>query len=285
MSLQTSPHRRRTRRSLATLHAGTVQVSGDAIYYQTRGDCELARQTVLFVHGVASNRAVWNEVIAGLPGSYYVIAPDLPGHGESQGAGRPSVRDYSAFLLDFLNALSIMHPVVVVGHCLGAAIALDFARRADDRVAGLVISGLGVGAPSHGELLEALELGEVSEALLASRLSAGAPPELTMQELLRWHHTRPEVRYGDVAAAMAYGADLPCTGLSAPLLALAADADSLVRVEQVQALQAWYPQARVRRLAEAGHLAMLERPALYRAAVEGFLRKLVAQPPVPRSWA
>jgi pimeloyl-ACP methyl ester carboxylesterase len=285
MSLQASFRRRRTRRSGAFAHAGTVQVGGDAIYYQTRGDAELARQTVILLHGMAADTSVWQELVRGLPPSYYVIAPDLPGHGHSQGDGLPTVPAYGAFLTAFLNALGISRPVVVVGHCLGAAIALEFARTAGDRLAGLVISGLGTGPLVEMEVLEALERGEVLDEFVARRFSAGVSPEMADEERLRWHRTRPEVRCADVAAALAFVLEPPATRLTAPLLVVGAEADDLVPLEALRGLLDWYPGAEVHLLPDTGHLSMLEQPGLYRAALEAFLGKLAAQPPVPRAWA
>jgi len=98
---------------------------------------------VVFVHGYMvghwSLRAVLEPLAAK---GFDVVAPDLPGCGESD---RPSARDYAydgdAFtstLLAFLDALDVER-CHLVGHSLGGAISLLAAARQPERVARLVV--------------------------------------------------------------------------------------------------------------------------------------------------
>ncbi|MEL6375379.1 MAG: alpha/beta hydrolase [Pseudomonadota bacterium] len=83
---------------------------------------------VVLLHGVGLRAEAWAGVIAGLADTHHVIAPDLPGHGASQRADRLSSTARVAALTDQLAA-ALTLPAHIVGHSLGAMIALDLAVR------------------------------------------------------------------------------------------------------------------------------------------------------------
>jgi pimeloyl-ACP methyl ester carboxylesterase len=62
------------------------------------------------------------------------VAIDLPGHGEGR------VQDQMARIADYSDAIQgvLSEPALIVGHSMGAMIALNFASRFPDRVAGVV---------------------------------------------------------------------------------------------------------------------------------------------------
>jgi pimeloyl-ACP methyl ester carboxylesterase len=93
---------------------------------------------VLLIHGVGLNADAWKPQIATLSLRRRVIAIDLPGHGQSDplpdGA---DLGDYVAAVAVLIAGLGIS-PVPVVGHSLGALIALGLALDHQEKVAALV---------------------------------------------------------------------------------------------------------------------------------------------------
>lgn len=90
---------------------------------------------ILLLHGVGLRAEAWGPQIDALRASgFSVIAPDMPGHGASPTAQRDMcLQDYSG-----RAALWLDEPTVVVGHSMGAMIALDLAARHPDRLLGVV---------------------------------------------------------------------------------------------------------------------------------------------------
>ncbi len=92
---------------------------------------------VLLLHGVGLRAEAWGAQLDGLASAGRLTAPDMPGHGESPlntSNGKLSdYRDAVQSVLDCLNG-----PVIVVGHSMGAMIALDLAAKAMDQVRGVV---------------------------------------------------------------------------------------------------------------------------------------------------
>jgi pimeloyl-ACP methyl ester carboxylesterase len=88
-----------------------------------------AGRPVLLLHGVGLRAEAWGAQIEALRGSYQVIAPDMQGHGHSSCPSGPiTLAEYAQAFLPVLKELS--EPVLVVGHSMGAMIALELACRA-----------------------------------------------------------------------------------------------------------------------------------------------------------
>ncbi len=96
---------------------------------------------VLLVHGLGqSGYQDWWEVIDALEHEYRVVALDLPGFGRSDAvAGELSPPRYAA-LLDWLSRERELEPVRLVGHSMGAAVALYFAGAYPERVERVVLA-------------------------------------------------------------------------------------------------------------------------------------------------
>ena len=122
---------------------GRVAMPGGAIAYTTAGTGE----PILLIHGLGGTRRTWRYVIDSLAASHTVIAPDLPGHGESDPpAGDYSLGAHAAALRDLLVALG-HHRATIAGHSLGGGIGLQFAYQFPERTSRLIlISSGGLGA-------------------------------------------------------------------------------------------------------------------------------------------
>lgn len=79
----------------------------------------------LLLHGVGLRAEAWNAQIDALARHFAVIAPDMPGHGESPHlTGPPTLAAYTDRLAEALAS-----PALIAGHSMGAMIALDLAIR------------------------------------------------------------------------------------------------------------------------------------------------------------
>jgi pimeloyl-ACP methyl ester carboxylesterase len=97
-------------------------------------------EAVLFIHGIPTNRMLWDDVIRQLSDNHRCFAVDLPGMGET-----PYVSYNSSYLdhrAEEIELLRIQHGVKkwhVVGHDAGAAIAVHYADRFPSRVGCLAL--------------------------------------------------------------------------------------------------------------------------------------------------
>ena len=99
-----------------------------------------AKQSLVMLHGVASNHTRWLEFVthSRLTASWNLLRPDLRGNGDSVFHGRINRSRWVADLKAIMDHEALPR-VVLLGHSLGAEIALDFAAAHPDNVAGLVL--------------------------------------------------------------------------------------------------------------------------------------------------
>lgn len=98
------------------------------------------RRTLVLLHGVASNRTRWWRFLAEtrLAEGWDILRMDLRGHGGSVWRGRVGMDVWSADLAGVLRAEGVER-AEIVGHCLGANLALWFAHLEPGLVSGLVL--------------------------------------------------------------------------------------------------------------------------------------------------
>ena len=86
-----------------------------------------ALATVVLIHGVGMNQSVWAPQIDALTASYQVVTYDMLGHGSSAlPSATPTLAEYASQLKALLDATGIER-AHVIGHSMGALIALEFA--------------------------------------------------------------------------------------------------------------------------------------------------------------
>lgn len=82
---------------------------------------------LLLIHGMAGSSATWREVMPALAERFTVVAPDLPGHGESDKPRQDySLGAHANALRDLLIAIGVDR-ATIVGHSLGGGIAMQLA--------------------------------------------------------------------------------------------------------------------------------------------------------------
>ncbi|MFD6059362.1 alpha/beta fold hydrolase [Rhodococcus wratislaviensis] len=116
-----------------------LTMHGDAVAYRMSGEGE----TLLLVHGMAGSSATWRAVLPQLAQRYRVLAPDLPGHGDSaKPRGDYSLGAFAAWLRDLLHELGIER-VTAIGQSLGGGVAMQFSYQHPELCDRLVLIGSG----------------------------------------------------------------------------------------------------------------------------------------------
>jgi pimeloyl-ACP methyl ester carboxylesterase len=96
---------------------------------------------VLMLHGYSDSHRSYDLIRPLLPRAWRVIALTMRGHGRSD---KPetgyAIGDFAADIPAFLDALGVER-AIIVGHSLGAAVALETAANHPERVAGVALLG------------------------------------------------------------------------------------------------------------------------------------------------
>jgi pimeloyl-ACP methyl ester carboxylesterase len=98
------------------------------------------RRLLVLIHGAASNHTRWSEFLehTELKESWDVLRPDMRGNGESMVRGRLDTEIWSRDLAEILE-IEGYPSGLVIGHSLGAQIAIHFAARYPSQADGLVL--------------------------------------------------------------------------------------------------------------------------------------------------
>ena len=119
-------------------HRKVVETSSGRIGYAEIGDGPLA---AVFVHGLATNAALWRNVLGDLASERRCLALDLPLHGQTPASPNQdfSLLGLSKILGSFLDALGL-DGVDLVANDTGGAVAQVFAANSPDRLRSLVLT-------------------------------------------------------------------------------------------------------------------------------------------------
>lgn len=98
------------------------------------------RRLLVLIHGAASNHTRWSEFLehTRLKGSWDFLRPDMRGNAESLTRGRLDTETWSRDLAEILEVEGYPS-ALVIGHSLGAQIAIHFAARYPTQADGLVL--------------------------------------------------------------------------------------------------------------------------------------------------
>ncbi|MBL6932792.1 MAG: alpha/beta hydrolase [Rhodospirillales bacterium] len=133
-------------------------VDGLKTHVATGGrDARDGEPVVILIHGAGMDRTVWqyqNRNIAYR--ERRVLAIDLPGHGRSEGTPPKSISGMADWIIRFMDAANVS-AAILIGHSMGALVALETAARYPERIEKLVLMGVAETMPVHPDLLAAAE--------------------------------------------------------------------------------------------------------------------------------
>jgi pimeloyl-ACP methyl ester carboxylesterase len=150
-----------------------LTVDGRKVYAATGGKpFDAAKPAVIFVHGAGQDHTNWQ-----LPArwfawnGYAALAPDLPGHGRSDGPPLQTITDMAQWIGRLMDTAKI-EKAALVGHSMGGGIAMEAAATMPERITRVALLGTSPAMP-------------VNEALLTAARDA---PERAHEMITAWSH-------------------------------------------------------------------------------------------------
>ena len=244
---------------------------------------------LVFLHGIGGNARAFTSQLRYFGSDWRAIAWDMPGYGGSTPLAAVSIAALAEALSRFLDQLGVERPVLV-GHSIGGMIVQKWLVQSPQLARAVVLAQT---SPAFGKAdgdwqksfiaarLGPLDRGETMPGL-APRLVAelvGDDPDPEGLALARACMAAvPEASYRAMMRAL-MGFDLrdALPRLSLPTLVLAGGKDTNAPAPMMARMAARIPGAAYVCLDGVGHLAPMEQPALFNAALADFL----ATRPVP----
>jgi pimeloyl-ACP methyl ester carboxylesterase len=233
--------------------------------------------TVLLVHGSGGERGLWRGQRRL---DERTVAVDLSGHGDSDDVDAdPGYETLAAYADDVAAVARATDATVLCGSSLGGAVALHLAvERADDvPLDGLVLAGTGARLPVLDDLLEWLD--EDFERAVeflhgADRLFHDPDEQVKAASMESMLATGQAVTARDFHTSHRFDVREDLGAVSTPAMAVVGEYDRLTPRRYHVELTESIPDCDLAVVEDAAHLAMVERPRAFNAAVSTFLDRL-----------
>ena len=249
-----------------------LQLAGArAFAYTAAHDIAPDKPTVVFVHGAGLDHSWW-----GLQSRYFgyhgcnVLAVDLPGHGRSDGPALATIESMAAWVKKILDESGIPK-AALVGHSMGALVALEFAARFPESAERIALVGVAYPMKVGEAFLEAAKRNDQSAYDMETiwghaaqvPFSSNPNPGMWMygDTLARLARLAPDVLHSDLSACNAYAGGLESARkLRCPTLFVLGARDVMTSPRAAQELIAAIADAKAVTIKPSGHSLMAEAP-------------------------
>ncbi|HTI13364.1 MAG TPA: alpha/beta fold hydrolase [Dictyobacter sp.] len=264
------------------MHAVRLIINSVEVAYDDHG----VGIPVIFLHAFPLNRHMWDGQVSALLDEqrFRLITLDWPGFGESVlSTDISTMESFADCIAGVMDALGIPQ-AILCGLSMGGYAAFAFLRKYPQRIRGLILSDTRPGADDETGKANRVRLAQVAETQ-----GADAIADLQMSKLIsedtRQHHPAVEERVrqlistaspqGIAAASRGMAQRQDATDLLSqiqfPTLVLVGEHDALTPPSVVQEYTKEISSARMAVIPHAGHLANLEQPDAFLAAIRSFL--------------
>ncbi|MEX2324634.1 MAG: alpha/beta fold hydrolase [Nitriliruptoraceae bacterium] len=253
-----------------------AEIDGNATHYVSYGE----GPPVLFIHGLGGTANIWHGVMQATKQHHHGIAPDLRGHGRSQGKGKFSIETWSRDIQKLIRHLELP-AITIVGHSLGSLVAQHVAQSAPDVVDQLIlVGGISYFQPptadayrERADLVEANGMDVLVDAWLEGAVSpqthAAMPGAVG---LLREMFLRNDpISYAKSCRALSKAPQIRRDEIGQPTLIVTGAHDRSTPLAMAEELKGSIPVSRVKVLPDVGHWSPVEAPGALAAAILEFL--------------
>jgi 3-oxoadipate enol-lactonase len=239
-------------------------------------------RTFVFVNSLGTDLRIWEDVVAYYGTDYRLLRYDLRGHGLSDAPPAPySIDDHVDDLAALLDTREIKG-AVVVGLSVGGMVAQGLAARRPELARLLVLCDTAhkIGTPemwnARIEAVRKSGIASIADAVI-ERWFGPEFRERYPADLVGYRNMlvrTPEEGYVGTCMALR-DADLTtiASSLTQRSLCLVGKEDKATPPDLVRSLSALIPDAIFKPFSSAAHLPCVERPRVYAALVEAFVRR------------
>lgn len=254
--------------------------------YRQFGETATARPAVVLLHGLLGSSVNWYGIATRLSQiGHGVVVPDLRNHGRSPHYAAMDYPSMAADILRLLDALQL-EQAILVGHSMGAKVAMWLALTAPERVEKVVaVDMVPLRSPNRFEkILESLlslNLAQLESRTAADRHLADTLESQSLRDYLLQNLVRDEggwrwrVNLMGLTSAIETLLDFPAvpagTQFQGDALFLYGGNSDYVTPEAGPTIRELFPFSRLRPVVGAGHWVYAERPDEFLSALLPFL--------------
>ncbi len=248
----------------------------------TQAQISSEKPSIIFIHGAQQDHSCWALQSRWFAHhGYNTFAPDLPGHGLSEGSPLKTVEELANWTHQLLEIFNLPQ-AYIVGHSMGSLVALEFARVFSDRIKKMALIGTSLPMPVSDALLDAAQNNETKAISMVNNFSHSTRAQIgrntvpgmwmlgVNQRLME--RQNKGVFYVDLAACNNYSVDQEgLNKLCVPTLIIAGGQDRMTSATAAHQLAAQIKDVRLEIIPGVGHALMAEAPDLVLDLLKEFL--------------
>lgn len=232
------------------------------------------RTPVLCLHDAGLQSSVFEGLLPEIAPEGGAIAFDLPGHGRSGSLDAlPSIEamaEMAKWVAQWCGAMTEARSVspVLVGHGMGALVALEWARTAP--VSGLVLCGVGLALGIEDDAISYMRevtLGKAPRPFDPKRVCSDGGRPMMQKAYMEGIKTDPRATLVDLKASRAWASDFDANGIDCPTSVVSGSSENSDCVTRAEALAARLPACETKTIEAAAHFLPLEQPAALAAEI------------------
>ena len=248
----------------------TIAIDNCEAHYRMSKRATLSTPAVLCLHGSGACSIVWSYQVSRLSRQFRIIAPDLPGHGQSEGTALESAESYARWVDRFARALEL-DGFFLMGHSFGGAIVQEYARLYPEKLKGIILIATG----TCFKLSRAYRELHASGADVENLDSLDIPQPVRQGYALLKKVSGP-LLHADLLAAGCFDSTPWIASVQTPALVLWGSADFITPRDLPETLAQTLPHASFQIIPGAGHVLMVEAPGPFNSAVAQFMLSCLA---------
>ena len=246
---------------------------GIRFFETTRGSGGLP--PVVLIHGAGCDHLIWPPALRRMD-KLRVIAPDLPGHGNSERKPCASIRGYAERMLQFLDDRGVFH-VAVAGHSMGALIALEMARLAPEQVTCLALISAGLEPLSSTRIAhlidQPLDPNLVRRILTETFFSSSTPPGVKDIVLKNFDILQAGQILRDWRLCLGHDPGFEGVSPALPVCVISGEDDQIIRPASARAIAGRFQHSYFHSVKNAGHMLIQEQPQVIATILAAFFKE------------
>tara|TARA_R110002167_G_scaffold130988_9_gene314657 strand:+ start:628 stop:1314 length:687 start_codon:yes stop_codon:yes gene_type:complete len=227
--------------------------------------------TLIFLHGSGCSSIVWEQQLSYFDKS---LAFNLPGHPE--GNAFNNVSDIAQCLVSYIEDQKITE-LVLVGHSLGSAVAMQVALLGRVDIKALVLIGAGARLKVMPQLLDSLSVlaqngGDIPDYLLSANYKIPEPFRGVINSSIK--ENGADVMLKDFSACDKFDVMAHLSEIKIPVQVIVGDKDQMTPLKYASFLQANLPHAELAVIKDGTHMVFAEQADLVNQQIQYFLSSM-----------
>ncbi len=251
------------------------EIIADCAVTAGRWPLDPEKPTLVFIHGAALSKGLWDEQVSGLSDAANTLAIDLPGHKDSAGNGHDRIEAYADAVYRIIDAAGAPRPIPC-GLSMGGAVAIELLLSHPEAFAAGILMHTGAKLRVMPFIFEAIEKDFKQYEDMVVNFAVSSKMDKARAKTILGEITNPskDAAINDFTACDRFDAMDRLALIQVPVLVVTGSEDNLTPPKYGEHLSRQIPGAQLVQLDHVGHLSPIEQPEAVNQVLRDFLAGL-----------